>query len=350
MKNITKVILSIFFASLLSTSIQAGELTVTGGATATWTQGGDKDGAQNTGHNVGVSNELAFGATGELDNGWKWNYVTELDGTSTITDDVQLTITTDMGTIGFFAHEGGLRTDVLGVGALGAGYDYASPMDFKPGYNVDGYGNIQYHTPAGLIPFGTSIKVGYVPNLSNTAVLSAKAAAATGAEDTGRNLTQVQISTAPIEGLSLKGDVAWTSGQTGVSGSGGTEQGVSGHINATYAMGPVKIGYMEGANQPAVANSEITYYENKSYGISFAVNESLTVSYNKDFSERNIRSGVADGVAAGTKAVVEAEQETIQVAYTIGGMTLGFSTADVSNSDYTSHNETINIASIAMSF
>jgi len=348
MKKITKIVFGIFLTSLLSTSIQAGELTVTGGVTATYTSGGAD---QSSGKSIGISNELAFGASGELDNGWKWTYSTELDGTSTITDDVQLVINTgDMGTIGIFSHEGGLRTNVVAAGALGSGYDYASPMTFQVGYNMDSYGNIQYHTPAGVLPFGGSIKVGYAPNTTNTGVLSAKeSAGAKGDEATGRDVTQIQVSATPIDGLTVKGDVAFTGGEKGTAGA--TEQGVSGYINAAYAYGPFKIGYVEGAYQPAVASGEITYYENKSYGVSFALNDSITLSYNNDKSDKNVRSAVASGVTAGTRAVTSAEQDTYQIAYTMGGMTLGYSMADVSNSDYAAgHNETVNILSLAMSF
>jgi hypothetical protein len=349
MKKITKILVGVFFASLLSTSIQAGELAVTGGANATITSGGAD---QASGKAVGVSNELAFSASGELDNGWTWNYTTELDGTSTATDDVALTIGTGYGTVGFFSHEGGLRTNVIGVGALGAGQDYKSPMTFEVGYNVDGYGNVQYHTPAGMLPFGAQVKVGYVPNLANTSVLSAKEFVANTNQNVGRNLTQYQVSVIPVEGLSLKGDVATTGGATGTSGAGGREQGVSANIQALYSMGPISIGYMEGGYQPAVGSGEITYYENKSYGISFAVNDSVVVSYNYDESAKNARTAVADaGTGKGTKTVKTAEQDTYQIAYTMGGMTVGYSMAEVSNSDYrTGHNETLNILSLAMSF
>lgn len=347
MKKITKIIFGIFLASLLSTSIQAGELTVTGGVNATITSGG-ADGA--SGHNVGVSNELAFAATGELDNGWKWNYQTELDGTSTATDDVMLTIVTPQGTIGFFSHEGDLSTEAPSVGALGSGQDYKSPMTFNNGYEISGYGNVQYHTPAGLLPFGAQVKVGYAPNMANTAVQSAKEfTAKTASEATGRNLTQVQVSLAPIDGLTVKGDYATTGGETGVVGS--TEEGSSGYINLAYAYGPVKLGYSTGAYQPAIASGELTYYENTFYGVSFAVNEATTISYNRDKSEKNARAAVAAGASRGTKTVTSAEQDTWQIAYTMGGMTVGYSMADVSNSDYApGKNETLNILSIAMSF
>jgi len=349
MKKITKILVSTLFVSFLSLPLQAGELTVTGGATATITQGGSN---QHTGKQVGVANELAFSASGELDNGYTWSYVTELDGTSTITDDVALTISGDMGTIGFFANESQLRAEDISVGAVGVGKDYASTMTWKEGYDVSTYGNIQYHTPAGLLPFGGQVKVGYAPSISNTNVNSAKGNEANGNENLGRSLTQVQLSAAPIDGLTIKGDLATTSGQTGVAAD--TEDGISGNIQLNYAMGPIKIGYAQGAVQEAVASGELAYYENKSYGISFGVNENVTISYNYDESDKNQRVAVTEaGGTAGTKTNTKSEQDTYQIAYTMGGMTIGYSMAEVSNTAYSNaanSDTTVNILSVAMSF
>jgi len=351
MKNITKILVTLVLGSFLSFSAQAGELTVTGGATATITKGGANN-ASGTG--VGVSNELMFSASGELDNGWTWNYHTELDGTSTITDDAAITLGTNYGTIGFFAHEGGLRAEDIAVGALGVGRDYATTMTWQDGYNVDGYGNVQYHLPAGLIPFGGSFKVGYVPSMATTSVLSAKGEATVPTtENTGRSLTQVALGFAPIDGVTIKGDMAWTDGSTGNEGvKGGSEQGVSGNVQINYATGPIKVGYTEGASQPAVGSGEITYYENKAYGISFALNDAVTLSYNYDESDKNVRSAATVQATGGTKTVTTAEQDTYQIAYTMGGMTIGYSMAEVTKPDWstTATKESVNILSVAMSF
>ena len=94
------------------------------------------------------------------------------DEASNLNDDTSLTIGTPYGTIGFFASEGGLSTEYANLsGALGANRDYANvsgaDVDFQ-GYDVDGYANIQYHTPADLLPYGISLKYGYVPNMAQT--------------------------------------------------------------------------------------------------------------------------------------------------------------------------------------
>ena len=271
MKKISKLLVGILFSALVMAPSYAGEMTVTGGATATYTTNGDDASA---GKNLGISNEIDFTASGELDNGYTWKYQVQLDGTSTANDDTRLELGTDMGTVGFYVSEGGMSAELHGVGALGAGFDYVSPTTFNTSYDVDGYSNVQYHLPADMLPFGIGLKVGYVPNMSATTLLSAKESDTTiTSEATGRNLTMGQLSVAPIDGLSIKGDVAQTSNETGTAVS--TEEGVSANLGAKYTMGPISIGYVEGGYQPAVASGEITYYENRFYGIQFDVNESL---------------------------------------------------------------------------
>ena len=299
--------------------------------------------------------ELDFTASGELDNGYTWKYQVQLDGASTANDDTRLEIGTDMGTIGLYVTEGGMSKELHGVGALGAGFDYHSPASgtsgsFKTGYDVDGYSNIQYHTPADMLPFGAQVKIGYVPDMNDTTMLSAKDANSNpGSHATGRNLTMASITASPIDGLTIQGSAAQTSNETGVAVS--TEEGVSANVGAKYTIGQVSVGYVEGGYQPAVASGEIKYYENKFMGIQFDVNDSLSLSYNVDESNRNTRSAVAVGATAGTKAEVEMEQKSIQVAYTTGGATLGIAQAEVSNSDYTTgKDESQTIVSLAIAF
>ena len=354
MKNISKLLVGILFSALVVAPSYAGELTVTGGATATYAIQGDDSGS---GKSLGISNELDFSASGELDNGYTWNYQVQLDGTTTANDDTRLEIGTDMGTIGLYVSEGGMSKELHGVGAMGPGFDYHSPASgtagaFKTGYDVDGYSNIQYHTPSDMLPLGLQVKIGYVPDMNDTTMLSAKEANSSPASHaTGRNLTQAAFSAAPIDGLTVQGDVAQTSNETGTGGSNGTEEGISANLGAKYTMGQVTVGYVEGGYQPAIASGALTYYENKFYGIQFDVNDAISVSYNVDESEKNTKVKVADGATTGTTTELAMEQKSIQLAYTAGGATIGIAQAEVDNSDYTSgRDEKQTIVSLAVSF
>ena len=102
--------------------------------------GGDQD---NTGKGIGISNELNFTASGELDNGFTWKYHTELDpaagGATTLNDDAAIVIgMNDLGTLGIYVAEGGLSTELgFGIGAMGTGADFANTMtNIGRGYDV----------------------------------------------------------------------------------------------------------------------------------------------------------------------------------------------------------------------
>jgi hypothetical protein len=349
MKKISKLLVGILFSALVIAPSYAGELAVTGGATATYAIGGDSAGSGKT---IGISNELDFTASGELDNGFTWKYQVQLDNATTANDDTRLEIGTDMGTIGIYVTEGGMSKELHGVGAMGPGFDYNSPAAFQVAYDVDGYGNIQYHTPSGMLPLGAQIKVGYVPDMNDTTQMSAKdMTTSPGSHATGRNLTQVNFTASPIDGLSLQGSAAETAGETGTSGSGGKETGVSANIGGSYTIGQVSIGYIQGGYQPAVATGELTYYENKFYGIQFDVNDAISVSYNIDESEKNQRVAVAVAATTGTVTETKMEQKSVQLAYTAGGATIGIAQAEVDNSDYTvGREEKQTVVSLAISF
>jgi len=352
MRKISKLLVGILFSALVMAPSYAGEMTVTGGATATYSIGGDDSGSGKT---LGISNELDFTASGELDNGYTWKYQVQLDGTSTANDDTRLEIGTDMGKIGFYVSEGGMSKELHGVGALGPGFDYHSPASgtsgaFQTGYDVDGYSNVQYHTPADMLPLGLTIGLGYVPDMNDTTLLSAKETNSNPASAaTGKNLTMANVGLSPIDGLSLQGSIAQTSNETGVAVS--VEEGISANVGAKYTMGSVSVGYVEGGYQPAVASGELTYYENRFMGIQFDVNDQLSVSYNVDESDKNVRAKVAVAASAGTKTVTSMEQKSVQLAYTTGGATIGIAQADVDNSDYTAgKEESQTIVSLAIAF
>ena len=79
MKNIAKILFVAISSFSLMFSANAGELTVSGSAKATYqiTNGAQAD------NGIGVTNELNFTASGEMDNGFTWSYSMELDPTTT---------------------------------------------------------------------------------------------------------------------------------------------------------------------------------------------------------------------------------------------------------------------------
>ena len=352
MKNITKTLLVLVSSFAISFAATAGELTISGAAKASYVIGGADD-SQSKG--IGVGNELNATASGEMDNGFTWSYSTELDpgdGGAASNDDSQLVIGMgDMGTIGFFDSEGGLSQELgYGIGALGTGYDYGSTMTVQAGLDVSSHPNVQYHLPADLLPFGIAAKVGYAPNMTDGQGNSFKnSGPVNNQSDTGQNMTGYSLTAAPIDGLKIGADYHTTDGQTALT----VQEGESGNYFFQYAMGNFKVGASKGHVAPGLTdkNAAVTEYTNTSMGVEFAVNDVLSVSYNDEEFEAKTNVAIAAAASSNTKTTVTSEHESIQVAYNLGGATLGMALIEVKNADYTaSKEEGKTIFTLAMEF
>ena len=350
MKNLKKLALVILASfSLIFSTASAGELSVTGSVSASYGIGEQASA-------LGVSNELDFNASGELDNGYTWTWQTQLDGATTVNDDTRLVIGTPYGALGIFISEGDLSSKYgYGAGALAAGSDYAgvnrsAGEAIKFGIGTDSYNNVQYHTPAGLLPLGITAKVAYAPNLSEGAGSSTKTAAAAAVETKtdGSDLTHYRIDATPVAGLTIGADYAVSNGQLATTVYGNESAGAY----AKYVAGPLTVGFSRTGFQPTKTTGDTITYETDSYGIKFAVNENLSISYGEEKSTKRTSSKIAAANSGRTDAVeVDYEIEHIQAAYVIGGATVGIAIADGKNVAYTpGRQDKQTIFSLAMAF
>ena len=352
MKNLKKLALVILASfSLIFSTASAGELSVTGSVSASYGIGEQASA-------LGVSNELDFNASGELDNGYTWTWQTQLDGATTVNDDTKLVIGTPYGALGIFISEGDLSSKYgYGAGALAAGSDYAgvnrsAGEAIKFGIGTDSYNNVQYHTPAGLLPLGITAKVAYAPNLSEGEGSSTKTAAAATVETRqyGSDLTHYRIDATPVAGLTIGADYAVSNGQLAAT----VYNNESAGAYAKYVAGPLTVGFSRTGFQETKTNSTAATltYETDSYGIKFAVNENLSISYGEEKSTKRTSSKIAAANSGRTDAVeVDYEIEHIQAAYVIGGATLGVAIADGKNVNYTAgRQDKQTIFSLAMAF
>jgi hypothetical protein len=352
MRNITKFLLVLVSSVSLSIASYAGELSVSGSVNASYAIGGADD---STDKGIGISNELTFGASGELDNGFTWNYAMELDGNDSgahDNDDTKLVIGMgDLGTIGIFDSEGGLSKELgYGIGALGTGSDFAGTTTIVYGLDVDTSPNLQYHTAAGMLPFSLQAKVGYAPNTADGDNNSYKNTGGINPDSlTGGALSHYQLTASPIEGLSIGADYAEGSDTIAAI----KQDPTSGNYYAQYAFGNFKIGYNKGFSEPGLIAKDgvVTQYINEARGIEFAVNDSLTLSYNQEKAEAETSVAIVAAATTRVKTSVETEMDTLQVAYVIGGATVGLHQLESKDSDYTAgKDEKVTVISLAMEF
>lgn len=321
--------------SFLASTAKAGELGVSGTAKATY----NIISGSNTKKGLGLTNELNFTASGELDNGYTWSYSMELDpadastGGAATNDDTSLTITTPMGTVGVFILEGGLDLeDGASQSVYGRPTDIGDPSATVDNYTIDAYNNIQYHTPADMLPFGITAKVAYATGLDGTNN-SGNAAGGTTTladESLGESATEVQVKATPVDGLTIGASYMSFSG----SGSSGTEQDPeSGAYMATYSTGPFSVGYSKAYKAPIVGSitasssvETVDYYDQTNYSIAYAASDDLSLSYERETSQAYY--------VLNSSTDVEQESTSVQVAYTMGGMTLAVAHSSHDNVGY----------------
>jgi len=330
MRNL-KIIVALLSAMLISSASVAGELTVTGNAKATMNIAGSdtSSAAVDSGKTLSVENELVFGASGELDNGTTWKYSMQLDAGAV--DDPTITLTNSYGTIGIFQAAGGLNAKHFGsANAIGSASGWGKGNgtgEFQDPADISSLSNIQYHTPAGLLPFGIVGKVakGFTGSATNKPGDAPIATASIG------NAMSYSIDAAPIDGLALQ--ASYTNVETvNATADDGQEQ-ESGAIGAKYALGNFSVGYTKGYHAPSSPKSAasgtvatINSYVNDAYSIGMKINDNFSVSYGKEKSEANYTTD--------TTADRTVEIDSVQAAYTMGGLTTSLALKNADNVSY----------------
>ena len=328
MNKLTKVGLSALCGSLASVSANAGTMEVLGGATATYTS----NSKQVTGNPIGMNTALTFKGSGELDNGTTF--------TLTVTGADQMGYTSgniNMVTPSFGSFNINSRTGGNGIGGHDDkmptaweeswGHGMTAGFDFQKGSASSM--NIGWTSPSFM---GTTLKLAVAPGAKNAAFVNDKNVSG----DAGNSGSyDALIEMKPGFGVdALSGLTVWVGGSetdmTGV-GPGGKSVGDHQEVNAgfTFAYGPVTVGLQkmgEFTGSQTAGNTE--YYDNEAFGISFNVNDNLSISYG-EFESR--RHKVGSGT---TNKTVIGNTESFQVAYTMGGMSLKLAESSVSNASY----------------
>jgi hypothetical protein len=268
-------------------------------------------------------------------------------------DDTKLTLATPMGTVGVFISEGGLDVeDAASQSVYARPTDSGDPSATSDNYTIDSYNNVQYHTPADLLPFGITAKIAYATDLGGKAGTSGNAAGTvqTNTDTTnGTNATEYQVKAAPIDGLTIGASYLEFGGQSGEQKN--DQNAESGAYYATYATGPVSIGYSKAHKAMHLIDNHdgagtgttgaVEDYDQTNYSIAFAASDDLSVSYERETSEANKLDDTS----------VEQESSAVQIAYTMGGMTLAVSHASHDNNGYvTGANTDQTLLAVTMAF
>jgi len=320
MKNITKVGLSALAGALAFTSVQAGSMSISGSMEGSFT----KKGGSSSSQPLGMDKELSITGSGELDNGVGVAYKQTTTDALAFSDSELVFTGVPM--------LGDASIALTSTGSPISAIDDVTPTAFEEANAAvgsvddvngsDGTYGIRY-TLADA--FGSGVKVDamyFFQHGAGDANADNAAGAADNGNEDGYEIT-LQGSVPGVDGLSLGAGYALLnkSDKEAAAVSGKDQQ--EGTVYAKYSVGAFSLGAQKSIVDQAAANN--VTFDTEYYGISYAVSDNLSLSYNEIDATKESEAGE-----------INQDLESISISYTMGGMTIGILDADSSNDSYSS--------------
>ena len=297
MNNLKKVGLSALAGSLVAFSAQAGELSASGGAKITYTADTGNEDVAHDGNRFGVQKSVSLSGSGELDNGHSISLAHTFAAGSTLSTTA---LTYDMGDMGKLTYQE--DSGDLGIGKIDdlmptADEEVTNGIDTEASSNEGLAGKVD----SGITGFNytysmdmATINVGYGTGADGNVDDGANSGA--GSNESSQSIA---VTATPMDGLTVFAG----------TGEKGTNLGKDEHdtYGLKYAFGPITVGYQHSEiDFEATASND---NETDMFGISFAVNDNLSISYGEQDTE-------ADGQAN------DQEVEGFSVGYSMGGISI----------------------------
>jgi len=299
MNNLRKIGLSALAGSLATFSVNAADVSVSGAASITIADG--DTGHSASGNRYSMADSLNFAMSGETDGGIGIAVNYEIDGGAL--DDYNLSMSGDWGTLNFAGHGGS--------SAFGA-IDDKTPNAYEEAWAViddDGSGTTG---GAEVINGGGGDNMFIYTSPSMGGAVFSAAYQSHGADATG-SYTDYSLVITPegVDGLTIGAAIADQEILSATSVD--LEEST---VFVTYATGSFTLGLQVSEYDHDTATSDT---ESIIYGVSYAVNDDLSLSFNRHDLE--------------TDVATESDQEStgISASWTSGGMTLAGSMNETDN-------------------
>ena len=321
--KLTKILVALSFLFAVSTA-NAGELTVTGSMEATY----NSQGGSTTGNPLGVDRELKFSASTELDNGMTVSVMQDTDDNLGYGDS-KITFGNVMGMVDIYVGADGSPVDAI---------DDVTPSAYE---EANGSGSGTLNDIGGLagemgigivasVPVLGTVDFKYIPKVDGTENAdNANSGDASHSVGSGESISiKTNLADLPVVGAFLDGATLTTGYETDeISTVANTSDihDITAAINysvGNFALGVQRKYHNEG--ETAVPTDEV-FYKDLAIGVSYAVNDNLSISYNRYESKRHDN----------TKVNATQETSAINIGYTMGGMTIGFQEASTDDAGWT---------------
>ena len=333
MNKLGKVGVSALCGSLAGISAaNAGDLTVTGGATLTWFQ----QDAATTGNPIGMASALGFSGSGELDNGWNVALSIAL-GDGGAYSNTAITIT--------LPGMGDVRVD---QGVSGTGIQRLDDITPTVWEEADGAGlgasinkitgvsagtNIEV-TPTDMVPAGLTAHIAVSKDSDSSQANDKVASGASNALGSGWDVTlEATDELTGIAGLTLYGGISEVNQYSNAATHSGDKSETV--LGAKYAMGGFTAGYQITDEDTGITAT--SGYDNTSYGITFSVNDDLSIGY--AHTESDLAGNTTD-----------AEANSYQISYTMGGATISVAEVDVDGAGYSAGSKEATVLQLGLAF
>ena len=309
MNNFKKIGMTALAASLVSTSVFAGEVTVAGGASINWENYSGI--AKSSTKSFSMGNQLTFSGSGELDNGMTVGISFVLDqGDDTVVgsgpfDSHSVSVSSDaLGTLVFHGEGGDSAQNAVGDTAAGNIWDNfdtrvtgAATLSESQAGN-----NIMHYTLPSLVD-DLTVAVSYTP---------------AGALD--ESSSAFGLTYAGVEGLSVSYGQGSSDGQA--AGSGGTTTNAdTTSMKASYAIGSFTLAYSDHDHD---SNTDTSDQTATSWKVSYTVSDAVSVTYGTESIDSKATADTSD-----------AEYTKITASHTSGGMTVSANYQEATEMSYT---------------
>ena len=321
MNNLKKIGLTALAASLVSTSVFAGEVSVKGKAKINFENYSmDKTaGSKAAGTKAfSMGNQLTFSGSGELDNGMNVSISFVLDQGDDETDTAagaagspfdshSVTVSSDaMGTLVFHGEGGDSAQNAVGDTAAGNIWDNFDKKNGTKLKESNATNNMMHYTLPSMVD-GLTVAASFVPGTSADESDTAYSASYTGVE----GLT-VSYGVGSNDGQKPETDDATPTNEANADAS---------TIKLSYVYGSVTLAYSDHEYDSDLADGTEDQ-DATSWKVSYTVSDAISVTY----AEEEMNSGTA--------ADQDATYSKATVSYTAGGMTLSANMQEMENGDY----------------
>ena len=359
MINLRKVGLTALAGSLAAVTAHAGELSVTGSANVTYvTKSGD-----NTAQSLGHDKDVKFSGSGELDNGWTFAIHTLTKDDFTVSSTA--TVIT-MGSLGSIGVGSGGGTNINGA------YDEAIPTAYEENSDAGGQGAANY---VGSYADGNGVTYAFpAMEMMGATITGGLDYSFQGGSDSPNDGGAVARSHTWGNAYGLGLTVAYDALSVGAFVSERenknpdalttVEDEFTGSWNVKYSAGPVSVGYSEfyvnsGLADSGTASDTATttaktvgtssgQFEGDMLSIAFNVNDDLSISYSEMTATHDSQGHVATVGSVAEEEDVDEKHESLQIAYSMGAMSIKAYTTEITNPNFDEDAATRNVNEIAL--